>query len=330
MQLSTPEIQRFSLAFGSLLALFWQQRYGITPGGIIVPGLITNLLLISPGWCLVVVMLAYLIQWIYRRWLERLNHQRRLPMYILGGLSLLISTPFAFAAIHLGLLPASLDSITGSLLPGVVAFNLHRQGWRPVSQGMLIVTAGTLLLTLGLVVVGTDLFQIRFNELDAYYRHASSIQLHGKTLQFLLSLMIGMTIYKRTQRRPGGYVVAPMAAALLLEPLSATMFVVGCVSVEALVRNVSANSLIIGLNRYVVALLLSTAYVWTVEMVFIQLGMQSLPFQGNHILVIITILSYANDALLHGRKEVLPWMLVMIGAAMGVLFITHQLWALIT
>jgi len=108
------------------------------------------------------------------------------------------------------------------------------------------------------------------------------------------------------------------------------MFVVGCVSVEALVRNVSANSLIIGLNRYVVALLLSTAYVWTVEMVFIQLGMQSLPFQGNHILVIITILSYANDALLHGRKEVLPWMLVMIGAAMGVLFITHQLWALIT
>ena len=328
MELITPEIQRFSLAIGSLLALFWQQRNGITPGGIIVPGILTNLFLVSPLWCLAVIAMAYLIQWIYQRWFERLQHQRRRPMYILGVLSLLISTPLALAALQLGVIAGSLDGITGSLLPAVIAFNLHRQNWRPVSKGMLVVTTGTLLFTLTIVVIGSALFRIDFNELNQYYRHVSSIQLHAKSIQFLIALLVGMAIYKRTHQRPGGYVVAPMAAALLLEPLSAAMFVVGCLSVEQLVRAISAHSLIVGLNRYVVALLLSIAFVWSVEVLFIQLGMDALPFQGNHILVVIAILSYANDVVLYGRKQVLPWMLVMISSAMGALFITHQLWAL--
>jgi|LauGreDrversion4_2_1035121.scaffolds.fasta_scaffold24571_3 hypothetical protein len=330
MELITPEIQRFSLAIGSLLALFWQQRYGITPGGIIVPGILTNLLLVSPLWCLTVIATAYLIQWIYQRWVERLHHQRRRPMYILGVLSLLISTPLALAAIQLGFIAVSLDGITGSLLPGVIAFNLHRQSWRPVSKGLLVVTIATLLFTLAIVVIGTFLLQLDFNELNQYYRHVSGIQLHAKSIQFLIALLVGLAIYTRTQQRPGGYVVAPMAAALLLEPLSAVMFVVGCLIVELLVRAISAQSLIVGLNRYVVALLLSIAYVWSAEVLFIQLGMNALPFQGNHILVVIAILSYANDVVLYGRRQVLPWMLVMISSAMGALLITHQLWALAT
>jgi hypothetical protein len=330
MELITPEIQRFSLAIGSLLALFWQQRYGFTPGGIIVPGILTNLLLVSPLWCLTVIATAYLIQWIYQRWLERLHHQRRRPMYILGVLSLLVSTPLALAAIQLGFIAVSLDGITGSLLPGVIAFNLHRQSWRPVSKGLLVVTTATLLFTLAIVVIGTFLLQLDFNELNQYYRHVSGIQLHAKSIQFLIALLVGLAIYTRTQQRPGGYVVAPMAAALLLEPLSAVMFVVGCLSVELLVRTISAQSLIVGLNRYVVALLLSIAYVWSAEVLFIQLGMNALPFQGNHILVVIAILSYANDVVLYGRRQVLPWMLVMISSAMGALLITHQLWALAT
>ena len=328
MELSTAEIQRFSLAIGSLLALFWQQRKGITPGGIIDPGMLTNLALVSPGWCFIVVATSYLIQWIYQRWLERLHHRRRLPMYILGTLSILISTPLALAAIQLGLIASTLDGITGSLIPGVIAFNLHRQNWRSVSQGMLIVTASTLILTLSFVGIGSQLFGINFNELNQYYRHVSSIQLHFKSVQFLVALLIGMTIYKRTYERPGGYVVAPMAAVLLLEPLSAAMFVVGCLSVEHGVRAMSARSLIVGLNRYVVALLLSIAYVWSAEMLFIQLGMEALPFQGNHILVVIAILSYANDVVLYGRSKVLPWMLMMISSAMAALLITHHLWAL--
>lgn len=330
MDWSSPEIQRISLAIGCLFALAWRDREGIIPGGIVVPGFLSNLLLLSPAWGLLVVGIAYLSQWSYRRWIERVTHQRRLPMYILGAMSLIISTPCAFGIINLGLLPASIDSISGSLLPGVIAFSLHRQGWRPVTKGMLITTAATLGLTVLLVGLGTALFQIDFDVLETYYKHSSNIHIQAKAIQFLIALLVGMVIYRRTQFRPGGYVVAPMAAALLLNPLSAMMFLIGCVSVEFAIKQISRISLIIGLNRYAISLLLSTAYVWSVEIGFIQLGMRSLPFQANHILVIIAILSYANDLTLHGRRQVLPWMLIMVGCAMGVLGLTHHLLALAT
>jgi hypothetical protein len=274
-----------------------------------------------------VVGIGYLSKWIYQRWLERLEHQRRLPMYILGALSLAISTPCAFAVIQLGLLPASIDSISGSLLPGVIAFNLHRQGWRPVSQGMLLATAATLGLTFACVALGIALFQADFNVLQRYYSHSSNIHIQAKAVQFLITLILGMIIYQRTQLRPGGYVVAPMAAALLLHPLSAVMFVIGCISVERAIHVISQNSLMIGLNRYVVSLLLSTGYVWSMELLLIRSGVQALPFQGNHILVIIAILSYANDLTLHHRKQLLPWMLLLIASAAVVLWLTHQLLA---
>jgi hypothetical protein len=328
MEWSSPEIQRLSLAIGSLLALAWKDRLGILPGGIIVPGFLTNLLLLSPWWGFLVLGIGYLSQWIYQHWLERLEHQRRLPMYILGVLSLGISTPCAFAVIQLGLLPASIDSISGSLLPGVIAFNLHRQGWRPVTQGMLLTTAATLGLTLAVVVVGITLFRADFNFLQRYYVHSGNIHIQVKAVQFLITLILGMMIYQRTQIRPGGYVVAPIAAALLLHPLSAVMFVIGCISVDWMIQVISQRSLMIGLNRYVVSLLLSTGYVWTMELLLIQAGVQALPFQANHILVIIAILSYANDLTLHRRKQILPWMLILIASAAVVLWLTHQLLAL--
>ena len=329
MNLITPEIQRFSLCIGSIIALFWQKRFGALPGGVIIPGLLSNLLLISPLWCLILVGIAYLIRWIYRRWLERVEHQRRLPMYFLGGLSLLISGPCALAAIQLGLVPANTDSISGSLLPGVIAFSLHRQNQRHVSTSMLWGTISTCLITLTIASLGSMLFRLDFDQLNQYYRHSNSIQLEAKSIQFGVALLVGMVIYKKTQLRPGGYVVAPMAAALMLDPVSAAMFVIGCISVEFIVRVISAQSLIIGLSRYVTSLLISTAYVWSIEIAFIQTGVQILPFQGNHILVIIAIMSYANDALLHGRVRLIPLMTLMVSSATAVLFIVHH-WLTIT
>jgi hypothetical protein len=77
----------------------------------------------------------------------------------------------------------------------------------------------------------------------------------------------------------------------------------------------SKMTLIVGLDRYVTALLLSIAYVWGIELFFIHFGWKALPFQANHLLVIIAILSYASDAALHGTRRVLLWMLAMVGVS---------------
>lgn len=325
MQLNTPEVQRFSLAIGALLAMSWKERCGVIPGGVVVPGFLVNLMLLSIPWGLAILPLAMAVQAIYRRWLERVEHQRLQPMYILGILSLLISTPLAWLYIQGGLLPWSLDSVSGTLLPGVIGFNMHRQSTRPVLTGVIAVSALTALITGCIVIVGTLGLRFDFNLLNQYYHHASNIQLRLHALQSLIALTLGALIYKRTGMRPGGYVVAPAAAALLLDPLSAGMFAVGCFAVETGLRALMQHTLIVGLNRYVASLLLSIGFVWGAELLFIRFGLEELPFQGNHLLVTVAILSYANDAVLEGARRVLPWMLLMIASALVALLITRLL-----
>jgi hypothetical protein len=323
MLLNTPEIQRFSLAIGALLAMSWKERRGVIPGGVVVPGYLVNLMLLSIPWGLAMLPLALGVRAIYRRWLERIEHQRLQSMYYLGILSLLVSTPLAWLYIQAGLLPWSLDSVTGILLPGVISYNMHRQSSRPVLSGIVTVSALTALLTGLIVAAGTLGLQLNFNLLNHYYLHASNIQFRFYWLQALVALIVGLLIYKRTGMRPGGYMVAPAAAALLLDPLSASVFAAGCLTVEAGLRTLMEHSLIVGLNRYVTSLLLSISFVWSAELLFIWLGLQQLPFQGNHLLVIVAILSYANDAVLAGTRRVLPWMFLMIGSALLTLLFTR-------
>ena len=326
--LNTPEIERFTMAIGALTAMAWKDRRGVIPGGVVVPGFLVNALVLSPPWGLAIVLISGITQAIYQRWLERAEYQRREPMYILGALSLLLSTPVAWLLIQAGLLPSSLDSITGTFLPGVIAFNLHRQGLKPVMGGLLAVTVITAISTGLLVWLSTTLLHLDFDQLSHYYLHADKLKLRAQIVQFLVALLVGSLLYRRTGMRPGGYMVAPIAAALLLEPLSAGLFVFGCLGVETGIRWLMRHSLIIGLQRYVAALLLSIGYVWGMELIFIQLGMEALPFQGNHLLVIIAILSYANDAVLEGVWRVLPWMMVMLGSSLLSLLLTQQILAL--
>ena len=326
--LNTPEIERFTMAIGALTAMAWKDRPGVIPGGVVVPGFLVNALVLSPPWGLAIVLISGITQAIYQRWLERAEYQRREPMYILGALSLLLSTPVAWLLILAGLLPASIDSITGTFLPGVIAFNLHRQGLKPVMGGLLAVTVITAISTGLLVWLSTTLLHLDFDQLSHYYLHADKLKLRAQIVQFLVALLVGSLLYRRTGMRPGGYMVAPIAAALLLEPLSAGLFVFGCLGVETGIRWLMRHSLIIGLQRYVAALLLSIGYVWGMELIFIQLGMEALPFQGNHLLVIIAILSYSNDAVLEGVWRVLPWMMVMLGTSLLSLLLTQQILAL--
>lgn len=313
------------MAIGALVAMAWKDRRGVIPGGVVVPGFLVNALVLSPAWGLAILLISGITQAIYQRWLQRTEYQRRQPMYILGSLSLLLSTPVAWLLIQAGLLPASIDSITGTFLPGVIAFNLHHQGLKPVMGGLLAVTAITALSTGLLVWLGTTMLNLDFDQLSHYYLHADRLKLRVQLLQFLVALFVGYLLYRRTGMRPGGYMVAPIAAALLLEPLSAGLFVFGCLGVETGIRWLMRHSLIIGLQRYVAALLLSIGYVWGMELIFIQLGMEVLPFQGNHLLVIIAILSYANDAVLEGVWRVLPWMMVMLGTSLLSLLLAQQI-----
>jgi hypothetical protein len=318
--IGTPEVQRLALAYGTLLALAYKERMGILPGGIIVPGLVVVLGLLSPLWCLTGLVLAPLLLLVYRRWLQRAEHIRRSPMYILAGLSLLVSNLVALAYIRLGWLPPSLDGLSGTLLPGILASTLHRQQPARVLLGLALTTLVTALLLLLTVL----LVQHLSIDLDAIARAYTAygpepvLRLQANGLSFALALLVGFLLYRSSGLRPGGYVVAPVAAALLRQTTSAVFLILGCALVMAMLRLLEAHSLTVGLRRYGAAVLFSILWVWGVELWCLQRGVEVLPFQGNHLFVIIAMASYANDLVLHPPRRVLPLMAVSVLVALGV------------
>jgi hypothetical protein len=125
--------------------------------------------------------------------------------------------------------------------------------------------------------------------------------------------------------RAGGYLIAPAAAALLLQPLSAVFLFLGVMIVYGLTRFTCEHTLMVGLNRYNLTLYISTVYVWAVEALFLWLDPSLLPFQGSGIFVIVVIMSYVNDVLLYGRRDVLPYMLGILAIASGIYLLAEFL-----
>jgi len=312
MEFNTPEINRIILIIGAFTAVNYKDRRGVIPGGIIVPGFIVILMTLSPLWCLAVLASAYAIYAIYNQYLKRVDHRRRTPMYILAFLSLILTYPVALLYMQIGILPTTLDSLSGTMIPAVIALSFSRQGVSRVCKGMAITTAITALTTALILVFGQWVIGSDFNYLNRYYQTGEGIHFNARVIQFLVCLLIGYLIYRHTDMRAGGYMVAPIAAGLLLQPLSGIVFITGCLFTYLAIRLISCYSLIVGLRRYATGLLYSIVYVWGVEVLFIKLGMRELPFQGNHLFVVIAIMSYANDCTLHGAKRVVPWMLVSI------------------
>jgi hypothetical protein len=321
----TPEIHRLALTIGAFVAIAYKDRFGVTPGGVIVPGFIIVLFLQSPLWCVTSVTLAFTVHYIYKRFLAKTSYKLRTPMYILSFLSLAIANFIALIYIKLGLLYPSLDSLSGTLLPAVIAYTITKQKVSKVVKAMFIATTGTLIVLIAIYLIGVYVFNIDFDTIRGYYTAKETLNLQYHLFQFYVTLIISYLIYRYKDVRSGGYMVAPVAAALLTQPLSALLFLIGCITVYLVVQTICQFTLLIGLKRYVVALFFSTLFVWTTEILFINAGSILLPFQGGNLFVIIAMMSYVNDSILYARKNVIKYMIVNVFVAFIALGIANSI-----
>ncbi|MBW4681598.1 MAG: poly-gamma-glutamate biosynthesis protein PgsC/CapC [Microcoleus vaginatus WJT46-NPBG5] len=320
---NTPEIHRLALNVGAFVAIAYRDRYGVIPGGVIVPGFIIVLSLLSPIWCITSLALSFFVYVIYKRFLQQTSYKRRTPMYILAFLSLAIANSIGLIYIKLGWLYPSLDSLSGTLLPAVIAFTLTKQKLNRVVRAIIITTLITFVILLGIYSIGASLFNIDFDTLRAYYPSKEILKIHYHLFQFYVALGVSYLIYRFKDIRSGGYMVAPVAAALFVKPTSAILFLIGCITVYLVVQTICQLTLLIGLKRYVVALFFSTLFVWTTEFLFINLGFDILPFQGGNLFVIIAMMSYVNDSILYANKKVINYMTLNILTALIALFVAN-------
>lgn len=302
------EICRLSLVIGAFVAIKYKDRYGVIPGGIIVPGFIITLLLISPLWCATIIGLSFPVYWLYKKFLDRTDYKRRTPMYILAFLSIAIANLIALMYLHLGWLTPSLDSLSGTMIPAVIAFTFTKQKISRVVRGMVISTLITILLVSCLYVVGTTLLNLDFDFLSSIYVGKETIEIKHSLVQFYIALGIGYFFYHYQDIRSGGYLIAPVAAALLAQPISAIAFFGGCILIYLLTQKICQITLLVGLKRYTMVLLLCTIYIWFLELICVFLDSSILPFQGSNIFVIIAMLSYVNDGILYGEQNIIKFM----------------------
>lgn len=320
---NTPEIHRLALTIGAFVAIAYRDRYGVIPGGVIVPGLIIVLFLLSPIWCVTSLALSFAVYFIYNRFLAKTSYKRRTPMYILAFLSLAIANSVGLIYTKLGWLYPSLDSLSGTILPAVIAFTLTKQKMNKVTRAIAITTFATLGIVTAIYLVGSSLFNLDFDVLRGYYSSKEVLRIPYHLFQFYTALAVSYLFYRFKDVRSGGYMVAPVAAALLVQPVSAIVFLIGCVTVYLVVQTICQLTLLIGLKRYVVALFFSTLFIWTTELLFIHFDFNQLPFQGGNLFVIVAMMSYVNDSILYASKNVINYMVLNVLAALIALFIAN-------
>ncbi len=321
--LNSPEICRLSLAIGAFVAVKYKDNYGIIPGGIIVPGFIIALMLISPLWCGTVLALAFPVYWLYQKFLTRTAYKRRTPMYLLATISLAIANLIALIYIQLGWFVPSLNNLSGTMLPAVIAFTFTKQKPTKVVRGIIITTLITAAIVLVIYGIGSAYLNLNFDILRPIYAGKSTLQIKYPLVQFYVALAVGYFIYRFQDVRSGGYMVAPVTAALLIQPISAIVFVLGCILVYLLTQKICQFTLLIGLKRYALVLLLSTTYIWLIELLFAYFDSTILPFQGSNLFAIIAMLSCVNDRILYVNKNIDFCMAIALVTALFSLFISE-------
>lgn len=321
--LTSPEICRLALVIGAFVAVKYKDKYGVIPGGIVVPGFIITLFLISPIWCLTVIALAFLVYWVYQKFFARTGYKRRTPMYLLATLSLAIANLVALIYIQMGWLSFSLDSLSGTLLPAVIAFTFTKQKMVRVVKGIVITTLITAIIVGTIYGIGSTYFHLDFDLLRPIYAGKEILQIKYPLFQFYLALAVGYIIYRSQDVRSGGYMIAPVAVALLTQPISAVAFLLGCFTVYWLTKIICQFTFLIGLKRYALVLVISTIFVWLIELLFARLDSTILPFQGSNIFVIIAMMSYINDYILYTDKKIGNCFAISIMAAFIVALISN-------
>ncbi|MDJ0553269.1 MAG: poly-gamma-glutamate biosynthesis protein PgsC/CapC [Microcoleaceae cyanobacterium MO_207.B10] len=318
--LNTSEITRLALLIGAYAAVHYKNSEGVIPGGIIVPGLIVVTLILSPIWGISLIGLAFVLYPLYQRYFQH-SSKPRTPMYILAMMSLFVVYPIAFLYDYLGWMEFSEEGLTGSLIPAIIAFNWTKQDRLKVLEGISITTLFTGGMVATIYWLGWSWLDLDFNIVHPAYADQLDIEFNYPLLQFGIILLLGYLIYQKSSVRPGGYIVLPAAAALLMQPLSAVCFLLGCLLVGSLSWLTCRYSLTIGLNRYALVLFMSVVYVWGVELLLLMFNPTLVPFRGLNLLVVIAMITLVNDSLLYWKQGGLKYMtfLGLVAIALNIL-----------
>ena len=136
------DLMRIIFLLGAVMALVYKKKIGVTPGGIIVPGLLACLLIMSFEAFLIVMGISLLCWAIYKLTFARFALSQRASSLALMGLSV----GLCIAAVVLSDKYTNLSQETqlfSMVIPGLITISARKYGLQQVMTGTLATTAAT-------------------------------------------------------------------------------------------------------------------------------------------------------------------------------------------
>jgi hypothetical protein len=65
-------------------------------------------------------------------------------------------------------------------------------------------------------------------------------------------------------------------------------------------------------------------FVWSTEIIFLNLDATILPFKGSNLFVIVAMMSYVNDGILYAKKQIFIYMLATVAVAIVTYLFTKE------
>lgn len=290
------DLARIVFLMGAVLAMAYKKLFGITPGGIIVPAFLALLLDQNFIWFLVIVSAALLTRLVYRLIFESHALSRSWVVYTnicISAMLVLVAQLFLSSSIN------DFDGATfGFVISGLMAANSVKYGTGKVFMGALSVTALT--YTAGFLLSEIVPFSMT-TSLTTQLGEFAPLKMNAPQLFLPAGLLITGVIMHRYGVRTGGFLLAPFVALLAAQSLvQFATFVVGVTLSYIIIQIVLHYSLVVGLERFMVCLLLAACCVSLTDLIAIRYNLPG--YHSTSMVLMVAMGVMVNDLCLQKKK----------------------------
>lgn len=295
---SSLEISRIVFILGAALAILFKKQVGIVPGGVVVPGLLA--IELYGNWISVLAILgaAVLTFGIYELAIARFALSTRWTALTMMSLSVIIALVFYLGVVALAGGGEPIIASPAFIVPGLIALSARKYGAMPVLAGTSLVTAAAYLTGLLFYYLVPTRTMTQLSTSLAVY---PTLALTFPMVLLFVSIATAMIVYALFGVRGGGYIVAPFLVSVAFHsPIQAAMLYSAMALTYVIVRAILGFTMIVGLQRFFTALLVSTIFVTVIDMIA-----ASVTIPGYHVSPIILAVCIAvmvNDMLLKPLK----------------------------
>lgn len=297
---SSTDLTRIVFLIGAVLALMCKKWFGITPGGIIVPGVLACVLF-SSFVAFAIILATSLLCWlIYKYFLSNFALSNHWTSLLMISISVFLSLAELAAIKRFNILNQE-TMLLSMIIPGLVAISAKKYGLSRVLAAMSATTA--LSFVSGVVILAVvpyyslSYFSVRLGEF-------TPLTLANPQLSLTASLLMALIIYHRFGIRSGGYMIAPfLAAVLYVAPIEFILLAIGVMLSYFTVQFIQRRTLIVGLERFVISLFCGYFVVSAIDLIAITVGIND--YHPAPLVLIIAIAVLTNDLCLQPIKATL-------------------------